>query len=131
MTLGAHIKEHPAWFKRFDAVWTPSVIILDSNGEERWRIEGYLPKDEFQAQLLMGLARVAVVQKKWQEAEKLYGQVVDQFGNTAAAPEALYWRDVSVYSRTHDHVPLQKLAAELKRRYPASVWTKKASVWAA
>jgi TolA-binding protein len=112
-------------------VWTPSVIILDPNGEERWRIEGYLPKDEFQAQLLMGLARVAVTQKKWAEAEKLYRQVVDQYPNTASVPEALYWRDVSVYSRTHDHVPLQNVAAELKKRYPESVWTKKASVWAA
>ena len=131
MTLGAHIKEHPAWFKRFDAVWTPTVLILDPNGEERWRIEGYLPKNEFQAQLLMGLARVAVVQKKWEEAEKLYSQVVDQFGTTSAGAEALYWRDVSLYSRTHDHVPLQRVAAELKQRYPDSVWAKKASVWAA
>ena len=112
-------------------MWTPSVVILDPNGEERSRIEGYLPKDEFQAQLLMGLARVAVIQKKWSDAENLYRQVVDQFGNTASAPEALYWRDVSAYSRSHDYVALQKVAAELKQKYPGSVWTKKALVWAA
>src|SRR5689334_6816478 len=47
----AHIKEHPAWFKRFDVNWTPTVLILDSQGKERHRIEGYLPKEEFEAQL--------------------------------------------------------------------------------
>jgi hypothetical protein len=57
--LSAHIKEHPAYFHRFDALWTPSVVILDANGVERFRIEGYLPKDEFRAQLELGLARVA------------------------------------------------------------------------
>ena len=61
MPLEAHIKEHPAYFHRFDSVWTPSVIILDPNGKERFRIEGYLPKDEFRAQLKFGISRSAVV----------------------------------------------------------------------
>jgi len=129
--LEAHIKEHPAYFKRFSAVWTPTVLVLDPDGHECWRIEGYLPKDEFQAQLLMGLARVDVMQKRWADAEKLYAQVVDRFPTTTTAAEALYWRDVSVYNRTHDHMPLQGVAKELRQRYPDSVWAKKASVWAA
>ncbi|HXZ43553.1 MAG TPA: hypothetical protein VEH53_01900, partial [archaeon] len=40
----SHLKEHPANFHRFDAVWTPTVLVLDAGGKERWRIEGYLPK---------------------------------------------------------------------------------------
>ena len=32
-----HIKEHPAWFHRFDAVWTPTILLLDSNADAgRW-----------------------------------------------------------------------------------------------
>jgi hypothetical protein len=127
--LGAHIKEHPAWFKRFDAVWTPTILVMDSDGHERWRIEGYLPKDEFRAQLEMGLARVAVMHKKWDDAEKRYAHVADAYSNTKAAPEALYWRDVSKYNATHDHVPLQSVAKELREKYPDSEWTVKASVW--
>ena len=107
------------------------MLVLDSSGEERWRIEGYLPKDEFRAQLLMGLARVAVVEKRWGDAERIYGEIVEKHGSTSVAPEALYWRDVSSYSRTHDHIPLQNVAAELRKRFLDSVWTKKASVWAA
>jgi len=63
--LEAHIKEHPVYFHRFDALWTPSVIILDWKGNERFRMEGYLPKDEFRAQLELGLARVAFMNKNW------------------------------------------------------------------
>ena len=70
--LEAHIKEHAAYFHRFDAVWTPTVLVLDSDGEERLRVEGYLPKEEFRAQLEMGLARVAFMNKQWAEAERRY-----------------------------------------------------------
>lgn len=27
------IKEHPAWFPRFDAVWAPTLLLLDSEGK--------------------------------------------------------------------------------------------------
>ena len=33
------------------------MLILDPNGEERYRIEGYLPVEEFRAQLELGLAQ--------------------------------------------------------------------------
>lgn len=104
---------------------------MDAEGHERWRLEGYYPKDEFQAQLMMGLARVATMQKKWDEAERWYAQIVERFGSTKVAPEALYWRDVAKYNQTHDYVPLQSVAKELRERYPDSEWTVKASVWAA
>ncbi len=125
----AHIKEHPAWFKRFDAAWTPTVLVMDSDGHERYRIEGYLPKDEFRARLEMGLARLDVLHKRWESAEKRYTHVADTYPNSTIAPEALYWRNVSVYSRTHDAAPLQAVARELKERYPDSEWTLKSSVW--
>ena len=124
------MKEHPAWFKRFDAVWTPTVLVMDPDGEERYRIEGYLPKDEFRARLEMGLGRLDVVHKRWEDAEKHFAHVVDTYPNAKAAPEALYWRNVSRYSRTHDAAPLQEVARELKERYPESDWTLRASVWA-
>ncbi len=129
MPVEAHIKEHPAWFKRFGAVWTPTVIVMDPEGEERWRIEGYLPKNEFRAQLEMALARLAVMRKDWPDAEKRFAQIAEKYGDTSIGAEALYWRNVSRYSQSHNAEPLQSVAKELKQRYPDSVWTKKASVW--
>jgi TolA-binding protein len=64
--------------------------VLDENGKERHRIEGYLPKDEFAAQLLLGLGRVAFMQKKWTDAEKLYDEILQKYPNSEAAPESVY-----------------------------------------
>lgn len=129
MALEAHIKEHPAYFHRFDALWTPTVLILDSNGAERLRIEGYLPKDEFRAQLETGLARIAFMHKQWAEAERRYNQVVERYPDSKAAPEAVYWRGVSRYKATNDHTVLGEVPEQLKGKYADSVWALKASVW--
>ena len=102
---------------------------MDSSGEERWRIEGYLPKNEFRAQLEMGLARIPFMDKHWADAEQRYAQVIERYPETAAAPEAVYWRGVSRYKATHDHTVLGGVAEELEEKYPNSVWTLKASVW--
>ena len=105
------------------------MLIMDSSGEERWRIEGYLPKNEFRSQLEMGLARISFMDKQWADAEQRYGQIIERHAETAAAPEAVYWRGVSRYKSTNDHTVLGGVAEELGEKYPASVWAKKASVW--
>jgi hypothetical protein len=125
----AHIKEKPAYFHRFGAVWTPTVLILDSDAEERVRIEGYLPKDEFRARLENGLGRVAFMHKRWEEAERRYRKVAESYPQTIAAAEAVYWRGVSHYKRTNDHTALSDIAEELSQRYKGSEWEIKASVW--
>jgi hypothetical protein len=130
VAVEAHIKEHPAYFHRFDAVWTPTVLVMDSDGVERLRIEGYLPKEEFRAQLEMGLARVAFMHKRWADAERMFAQVLEHYPETKVAPEAVYWRGVSHYKRTNDHTVLGQVADEFKQKYQDSVWAQKASVWA-
>ncbi len=129
MPLAAHIKEHPAYFKRFDAVWTPTVLVMDSDGMERMRIEGYLPKDEFRAHLGIGLARIAFMRKQWDEAERRYTQVVEQYPDSKVAPEAIYWSGVSRYKRTNDHNVLGEVPNQINEKYADSVWALKASVW--
>ena len=55
--------------------------------------------------------------------------VVTRFGETHLAPAAMFWRAVAQYSGTHDHAVLGAVAMELRRRYPASLWTSKAIPW--
>jgi outer membrane protein assembly factor BamD (BamD/ComL family) len=107
------------------------VLVLDENGKERHRIEGYLPKEEFAAQLLLGLARVAFMQKKWADSEKLYDEIIQKYPNTEAAPEAIYWKAVSHYKGTNDHTVLGEVPKTLQHKYPKSVWVKKAIPWMA
>jgi hypothetical protein len=127
--LEAHIKEHPAYFRRFSAVWTPTVLIMDSEGAERLRIEGYLPRDEFRAHLEMGLARVAFMRKKWSDAEHRYAEIVGRYPDSKVAAEAVYWRGVCRYKQTNDHTVLGEVPEQLKERYADTVWALKASVW--
>ena len=129
MPLEAHIKEHPAYFHRFDSVWTPTILILDSNGEERYRIEGYLPKDEFRAALELGLARVDFMDKKWAEAERRYTEVLEKYPDSKSAPEALYWKGVSHYKATNDHTILGEMPGQFQEKYPESVWALKTAAW--
>jgi hypothetical protein len=127
VNLAAHIKERPAYFHRFDTNWTPTVVILDPQGEERYRIEGYLPVAEFRVQLEMGLARVAFMSKNWAEAERRYAAVLDRYPDSKAAPEALYWKGVSRYKATNDHTVLGELPAQFEQKYPDSVWALKSA----
>ena len=125
-----HIKEQPAVFERFKVQWTPTILVLDPDGTERHRFEGFLPLDDFLAQLHLGLARAAFERKQFDEAEKRFREIVQQFPKTDAAPESVYWAAVSNYKATGKPDALGQAAQQLKTGYPESVWTKKASVWA-
>jgi hypothetical protein len=129
LPVKAHIKEHPVWFHRFETVWTPTVLVLDSGGKERVRLEGYLPRRDFVAALRCGLGRIAFVEKKYSDAERWYGDVVRDFAGSHSAPGAMYWQSVAHYKATNDHTVLGKVAEELWRAYPSSIWASKAIPW--
>jgi len=105
------------------------VIILDPNGKERFRIEGYLPKDEFRAQLELGLARVAFMSKDFADAERRFSEVVARYPESKAAPEALYWKGVSHYKTTNDHTVLGEMPGQFQENYPDSIWAAKTAAW--
>lgn len=127
--VSINITTHPLLFRRFSAIWTPSAIFLDSEGIERWRVEGYLTRPEFHAQVRMALARTAAMHKRWRDAEERYSIVIDEHADTSAVPEALYWRAVSRYRQGKDHLVLEAMAGEVTERHPDSVWAIKASSW--
>lgn len=102
---------------------------MDANGIERYRIEGYLPKDWFRARLEMGLARVAFMRKKFADAQVLYASIADGFSNLEVAAEALYWRDVCKYKATNDHTVLEPVAKELAEKFPGDEWQLKSIPW--
>lgn len=124
-----HVKERPALFERFGARWTPTVLVMDSSGVERHRIEGFLPASDFAAQLLLGLGHLAFAEQDWKEAEQRFGEVLEEHPDTEAAPEALYWKGVARYKGTGDGAALGETARAFRSRYATSSWAKKASVW--
>jgi Tetratricopeptide repeat len=124
-----HIKERPEDFRRFKADWTPTLIIAEPDGTERYRFSGFLPADDFLAQLSLGLAKAAFSRGQYEEARRAYRAVADQFPKSDAAPEAVYWGAVSAYKATNKPEFLKEGGTELRDKYPQSEWAKKGSVW--
>ena len=109
--------------------WTPTILILSPDGKEQHRIEGFLPADDFLAQLETGLAKAAFSRNDFAEAERRYRQVLDKYPNTESAPEAMYWAGVSRYKASNDAAALQETTRAFTKRYQDTAWAKKASVW--
>jgi tetratricopeptide (TPR) repeat protein len=128
-----HVKDDPQEFKRYSeryhAPWTPTILLLDPDGVEQHRIEGFLPADDLLGQLMLGRARIAFQQQQWAEAERRFREIVEQLPQTDAAPEALYWAGVAAYKATGDPAALKETARGFTKRYRDSTWAKKASVW--
>jgi TolA-binding protein len=129
-----HVREQADEFQRlgqhFGANWTPTVLIVDASGQERHRIEGFLPADDFIAQLALGHAHAHFARGEFAEAARHFEAVLQRHAQSDAAPEARYWMGVSKYKETNDPAPLAETARDLQQRYAGSPWAKKASVWA-
>jgi hypothetical protein len=129
----AHVKQNPNDYKqyseRYQAPWTPTILVLDPEGTEHHRIEGFLPADDFLAQLMLGWARMAFNQHQFAEAERRYRAIVEQLPEAEAAAEALYWAGAAKYRATGDPAALKQTGETFKQRYRDSTWAKKASVW--
>ena len=101
---------------------------MSPDNRERFRLEGYLPRSEFEAKLRMGLGRVAFVAKRFDDARVRYQQVIDDSGQTTSVPEAVYWEAVCRYSARGDHKALGEVAKSLEP-YPYSEWSLKSLAW--
>ena len=128
-----HVKDDAAEFQRlggmFDAEWTPTTLVLDSEPKERHRVEGFLPKDDFTSQLELGLAKAAFSAGRFDEAERIFEDVLRKYPQTDAAPEAQYWAGVSRYKSSNDPKHLSAVTERFRTSYADSTWAKKASVW--
>ena len=103
---------------------------MDSAGVERYRIEGYLPKEWFRARLELSVARVAFMHKKFADAQQIYAEVAERFADLALAAEAIYFRDVCKYKATNDHTVLEPASKELAAKFPNDEWQLKSLPWA-
>ena len=132
--MRVHVKEQAEDFKklaeRFGQQWTPTILEIDPQGNERWRIEGFLPAQDLLAQLMLGLAHDAFRREDWRDAARRFQRIVDELPESEAAPEAEYWSGVSRYKDTGDARALAETAQYFSNHFQDSAWAKRASVWA-
>jgi len=97
-------------------------------GEERHRIEGFLPSDDFVTQLGLGPGRIHFSAGRFREAEKQFREVRERHPDSDGTAEARYWEGVSKYKRTNYPSALSETAPAFREAYGATSWAKKASV---
>ncbi|MGH9326431.1 MAG: tetratricopeptide repeat protein [Terriglobia bacterium] len=124
-----HIKEHPKDFERFKADWTPTVIVSEPDGTERYRFSGFLPADDFLAELRLGLAKAAFSRGEYDAAAKGFRETLEKYPQSGVAAEAMYWAGASDYKATGKPDHLREAGQQLQARFPDSPWAKKGSVW--
>jgi len=111
--------------QKYRHIWTPDLRILEANGNELYRWNGYLPPFEFAPQLLVAVAQAHLRLKQFDAASEIYEDVLKRFPTSLAAPEALYFSGISKYRKTHESNELLRGWHELEKSFPASEWTVK------
>jgi hypothetical protein len=112
---------------RYRQVWTPTIIVLDPEGQEVRRSQGYFPPEEFVAELKLGLGQIQVLHKNWSRAFEVFQDILQNHPGSSSSPEALYWMGVSAYKRDNNPDGLTNYWNELKGTFPDSPWWTKAS----
>ena len=115
--------------KRYAVKWTPTIIILDSDGEEHHRFVGFLPPEDFIAQIVLAKGKVAFDHDNFEQALQCFQEVLVRYPKADAAPEAQYYLGVTKYKASHDPKELKLGFEALQRSYPSSEWAKKAQVY--
>lgn len=108
-------------------IWTPDIRVLNYDGFELYRWDGFLPPPEFMARALCGYGMGYLRLKRFDQAEAIYLDVLRRFSTTYAAPEAQYYLGVARYRRDPDSDELLTQWAALRSRYPSSEYRVKQS----
>lgn len=125
--LKVHVDERPELTQRFNVHWTPTIIVADPEGVERHRLTGFLPPEEYRAQLEFAVAKTAFDKEDYTKASTQFSALVDQYPRSDITPEAQYWLGVSEYKRTKSSDALIGAWKKLLEKYPDSIWAKKVS----
>src|SRR5262245_42913474 len=128
VALKFNLRERHPDFKeavgRAKALWSPLHVYLDGRGNELRRTIGYLPPEEFLAELRIALGLAALMQNKIDQALVWFEDAASTYPTTLAAPEALYWAAAAAY-RTGGIPAVVARWDDLASRFPDSPWTRR------
>ncbi len=110
----------------FKVKWTPTLVTLDSDGQEHHRTVGFLNPDEFIPASLLAIGKVNFETGKFERAIANFDEIISSYGSSKAAPEATYLRGVALYKNTSEASNLRKAYEQLVKLYPDSEWTQRA-----
>jgi thioredoxin-related protein len=116
---------------QFKVKWTPTLILLDAEGNEVYRSEGFLPPDNLIPALILGIGKLELQHAVYDKAASHFSNIVSKYSESDEAPEAVYFLGVARFKATHDLKAMRDAYENLKAKYPKSSWTKKAQPYGA
>ena len=119
-------KERTDLMKQFDVAWTPTLLFHDTAGKVHRKLVGFIPADDFLAQLKFGKGIIFFEKERHEEAGKWFQRVIDEHPASGVAPEAVFYRGVAGYKKTHEAVHLRLACDVLGEKYPQSEWARRA-----
>jgi hypothetical protein len=122
------VKQNPRVVEEYFVSWTPNVVIADEQGKIHYRVEGYLPPEEFMAHLSLGIGKYWLHRKQFAPARERFDEVSLRHAGTDAGAEALYWLGVVQYKLSHDPAQLRPSWQKLAQERPDSEWTKRTRI---
>jgi tetratricopeptide (TPR) repeat protein len=117
---------HPDYAKEFKIKWTPTLIVMDSDGREGHRVVGFLSPEELIPVLQLGIGKVHFEAGQYDKAIAALDKLLDRHPKSVAAPEALFFRGVSTYKHSGKPRALREAYDKLTAQFPDNEWTKKA-----
>jgi thioredoxin-related protein len=115
--------------KKFRVQWTPTLVLLDNEGEEHNRTVGFLAPEELLASLMLGIGKSYFDHDEYFQAEDTFQRLLAEYPKSDSSAEAAYYLGVSRYKRTYNGEELKKTIQHLQRDFPQSEWVKRASVY--
>lgn len=116
-----------AMVEKFKVSWTPTIILLDTEGNEKHREVGFLPPDEFIPAFMVAKGNWYFDREQYDQAMEWYDDALKGYPGSAAAAEAVFYAGVSRYKKSHDPKPLREAYETLTAKFPQSEWTKRAA----
>lgn len=116
-------------YDRYNAIWTPAIIVLDYHGHEIQKTLGYLSKDELLPILHLGIAKVYSTVGEFDAANVHYRRLMERYPESNMVPEAIYFRGVNLYRQKNEPQQLRFAYETLQSNNPDSDWTGRARVY--
>ncbi len=123
-----NVAEQPEAMEQFNTPWTPTLIVMDPDGKQHRRSQGYLDPQRFIAEMSLGRLVAPIDRQEFDRAQAIAGEVsAATQGDPTREPEALYWASVAHYKSSGDANNLLAGWNRLLDEFPESEWAKKVS----
>ena len=118
--------DHPVLGSQFKIKWTPSLLVLDSDGIEHYRTLGFYPPEDLIPSLLLGMGKSLFNQANRPAAGSCFKRIIADYPKNALAPEAIYMDGITSFIQGHDVSHLIAIYDRLAADYPDSPWLTRA-----